>query len=479
MRMKIVLLTVFLLLLIKTTVASPLSLDYHTVPENPSPGIFVLKLSVTNLGNDITNVEVFVSEREEGLAIIENGREVSYTYISLGGLPQGTATAELKLRAYSSGLYGLNVDVRANSSESIRNTIIIKVYDIPSFSTSGSIEIVPSTEKDFSIEIKNNGGRAEDVSIQLRTPEGIAANRSKFFFNEWSGGEVKSIAFKLLADKNINVGIYSAFLEMTYTDGFGNFIQESMPLALRVVGDAELVISVDGTEPERIYPDMEFFLKLAIENTGFQEAENVRVRLVLPEDFKGETEKLLGSLKKKESKDVSFALKSGSNSGLFPFEVELSYGQERKTEKFNLFVSERGEISLDIAGVFTSPQEISPGEKFKLSLQLENSGKQDAKAVSVRLLLPEGMSGKNTYFIGSLESGDSATASFDLISEKTGERKIEAVISYMDQKFGKYEIKKEFSIYIFEDSEIMPGIALFAALVIITLLVLWKWKKRG
>ncbi|RLI82528.1 hypothetical protein DRP07_05045 [Archaeoglobales archaeon] len=478
---KITLLSLFLMLLIQISSASPLSLTYKTIPANPSIGEFVLQLYVTNLGNDVTTVELFISEKEEGLAIIERGKEVSYVYLNLGGVPQGTASAELKLRAEKSGFYELSVNLRANGSESIRNVIVLKVSDKPSFSAIGSVEIEPSSRKECSIKIKNNGGKARDVKVYLKTPEGIVSNTSKFYFKEWSTGEERILNFTLTTDGSLEIGVYEIPIEVGYTDDFGNIATDTITVSMNVIGRPEIVISVDKTTPERIYPDMDFTLNLAVENTGFDEAKNVRVELGIPEGFQGETEKLLGTLKKKEMKTVSFTLKSGNKTGVFPFEVQVFYEhdeEKRVLENFNVFVSERGKISLDIAGVFTSPQILTAGTRFKLSLQLENSGKQDAKAVSINLILPEGISGKKSYFIGTLESGDSATASFDLIANEAGEKRIEAVISYMDQKFDRYEVEKEFSLYVFEQGG--GEIYLFAAIVVVGIALLVTIKKiRG
>jgi hypothetical protein len=466
-------------LLIQMVSAAPLSLSYKTIPENPMPGEFVLQLYVTNLGRDVTMVELFVSEREEGFAIIESGREVSHLYLNLGGISSGTAISELKLKAEKSGFYELGVVVRANGSDTIRNKIVLKVYDKPSFAALGSIETQPSDRENFSIILRNDGGKARDVRVYLKTPEGVSVEPSKFYFKEF-GREERILNFTILTD-SIKTGVYEILLEISFNDEFGNRVSDTIPLTLNVKGEPELAISLEKTDPDRIYPDMEFALTLTVENHGFEEAKNVELVLKLPEGFKGETEKLLGNLEENEAKQVSFALKSGDRTGTFPFEASLTYehgGKKSISKSFNVFVSERGEISLDIAGVFTSPQSLGTGDRFKLSLQLENSGRQDAKAVSVHLILPEGLSGKKSYFIGSLESGDSATASFDLLATKSGEMKVKAIISYMDQKFSRYEEEKEFSLYVFEGGgwEIY-GIA--AAILVIGLGIAYAWRKKS
>jgi hypothetical protein len=471
-------LSAFCFILLIQVASASISLSYRTIPENPMPGEFVLQLYVTNLGKGVTAVELFVSEREKGLVIIESGREVSHTYLNLGGISMGTAISELKLKADRSGFYELSVVVRANGSDMIRNKIVLKVYDKPSFVAIGSLEVQPSSTENFSIVLRNDGGEARDVRVYLRTPEGISAKPSKFYFEEF-GKEEKTLNFTIITDST-KTGVYELLLEITFGDLFGNQISDSIPLTLQVKGWPELVLSIEKTDPGRIYPDIEFTLTLTVENHGFEEAKNVKLNLKLPEGFMGETEKLLGNLGENEAKQVSFALKSCDKAGTFPFLVSAIYdnGKKNISKGFNIFVSDRGEISLDIAGVFTSPQSLRSGDRFRLSLQLENSGKQDAKAVSIHLILPEGLSGKKSYFIGSLESGDSATASFDLLALKSGEMKIRAVVSYMDQKFSKYEEEKEFSLYVFRGSGMeIYGIA--AVILVVVLGIAYIWKKKG
>ncbi|RLI73904.1 hypothetical protein DRO97_06650, partial [Archaeoglobales archaeon] len=135
-------------------------------------------------------------------------------------------------------------------------------------------------------------------------------------------------------------------------------------------------------------------------------------------------------------------------------------------------------INLDIAGVYTSPQTIVSGEAFKLSLQIENSGKQDAKAVSVQLLLPKGFEGRDSYFIGSLESGDSATATFELRAGNSGKQDVRAIIYYMDSKFEKYGVTKELTLYVFPRSysEVYAIVAFLIALVIF---YYWNRRRKG
>jgi|Deesub1362B_J571_1020462.scaffolds.fasta_scaffold00277_9 hypothetical protein len=458
-----------ILLLICPSKALPLNISYQTIPENPTVGDFVLRLYVQNAGTDITKVDMYISESEKDLSIVDGKSEVSQKYINLGKVPQGTAIAELKLRAKNSGLYELKVEIKGDLSEVIRNSIVIRVVERPSFTVQSNITLMPSSSKDVVVKVKNNGGTAKDVSISVQTPKGFSVDKAKQFYSEWMEKDEKVISFTMKADKDLEKGLYELNLQITFYDEFGNSYSESIPIPVQVLGEPELSISIDRVDPERIYPDSEFTMHFSLENTGYDTAKNLKVFLKHPEGFDGEGEKILGNLRKGESRKISFAMKSGSSYGSFPFEIIVKYNGKEIKKSFNLFVSERGRVSIDLAGVYTSPQTVYSGDTFKLSLQLENSGKQSAKAVSVKLILPEGIEGRNSYFIGTLESGDSATASFDLIANKNGEMTMKAIITYMDEKFDKYEEEKEFSIYVFQkgNPEILIGFGVLIALTIV------------
>ncbi|WP_456478511.1 COG1361 S-layer family protein [Geoglobus ahangari] len=272
----------------------------------------------------------------------------------------------------------------------------------------------------------------------------------------------------------------------SFTDRLGNAYREEIQFAIVVEGRAEISFSGFTTAPERIYPDDDFVLSLTLENTGKDEARNVLLTLSYPDVFSGEKEAFLGTLKRGEKASVDFKLKAGKDaeSGSYPFRLTVRYaddsGEMERSFDFSIFVDELGVISLDVSGLYFSPRKVTPSSEFTLSLQIENSGKQDARAVAVKLVLPEGFDGKNQYFVGTLEKGDSATSTFDLVApDRPGEYKIKAVITYMDSKLDRYSVEKEFSVYVFPgESRMGEIVALALLIVLLTGGYLWRRKTR-
>ncbi len=466
-----------------------LSLSYQTIPETPMPrDVFALQINIVNSGYAVKDVRLTVSEREENLAIISGENRLSYLTVNIGELT-GSASTAIKLKADREGTYQLKVKLSYNyGGESLEEVIPIVVLEKPSLIIEKISQPVlqPDSSGKAVLEVTNTGGNAKNVEILLVTPDGFVAKTSRMSFDEWNSGEKKTIVFNISASKEVQTGVYPAKLVFNYADRLGNAYQEESQFAINVEGQPEITFSGFKTNPERIYPDDDFVLSLTVENTGKDDAKNVVLSLSYPDKFSGENEAFVGTLKRGERAEVSFKLKADrkAESGNYPFRLTVRYMDNGKIKEknfdFSLFIDALGSINLDISGLYFSPKKVAPSSDFTLSLQIENAGKQDAKAVAVKLILPEGFEGKNQYFIGTLESGDSATSTFDLIApDKAGEYRVKAVITYMDSAFEKYSVEKEFSVYIFPEASNTTG---FIALAIVAVLVaggyLWRRKAK-
>jgi len=253
---------------------------------------------------------------------------------------------------------------------------------------------------------------------------------------------------------------------------------------LRVIGSPKLVISKIYTSPERVFPEDEFSLNIILENSGTDDAKNTNLIIELPDYFEGEKTKFSGTIERGSSKTVTFNLKAGNETPVgehsFPLKVKFEdlEGVAHKAEyEVPVYISSLGKISLDIAGVYTSPDVPVSGENYKLSVQIENSGNQNAKAVSIQLVLPPDFEGKDTHFIGSLESGDSATASFNLKAGSQGNHNIKVVIKYMDSKFEQHEVSRSITHYVSSKSysgEIAGSLVVLAVILILV----YKFRKK-
>ncbi len=454
-----------------------LSINYRTLPEVPVPGEeFVLQIDVVNSGYPIRDAKLTVSEGERDLAIVSDGIRVSYVTIKLGDVT-GSAQTSVRLKADRDGIYQVRIKLSYNyGTGSVEEMVPVIVVNKPSMVIEKLIQpvIEPGESGRAVFEVRNGGGVARNVEAVLAAPDGFVAETSRMSFDRWDGGELRNLIFNISAGRDVSVGVYPAKLIFSFNDRLGNAYREETQFAIVVKGNPEISFSGFATTPERVHPDDEFVLTLTVGNNGKDDAKNVLLILNYPGEFSGEKEAFVGTLKRSEEASVSFKLKADreAESGSYPFRLTVKYmdGKEMKERSFDfsLFIDELGSINLEISGLYFSPRKVTPSSEFTLSLQIENSGKQDARAVAVKLILPEGFEGKNQYFIGTLESGDSATSTFDLVApENAGEYIVKAVITYMDSKLEKYSVEKEFAIYVFPGENNTAGIIALAVLILI------------
>ena len=454
--MKFKLLVILLVLTIGITNAVEISVK--TVPENPSVGNIVIVVNVYTQ-NPIENANLLVSGLVKGS-------------VSLGNFV-GKATAEFKAHVDTPGIYDLDVmlSYNENGSKYLRCVKKIIVRDKPSFeikSLKGSVK--PGSIGKITLEIVNTGGDAKNVKITLK---GVLAKDSERFYRFWRGGAVKDLTYSVFVGRDTEVGELGAELNINCTDPYGNRYSYSLPFSISVVGAPKLVISFDTP---KIYPDTNFTLHMTVENVGFDRAKDVVVRLNLPKGFSGDDVAYLGEIKRDESKTVEFNLKVSKNvTENRVISVDIESGNLSWNYDVPIYVFPIEPIRIDISGVYTIPNEIVEGSTFTLNLAVENSGKTVAKGIKIDLKLPKGLEGRDTYFIGTLESGDSATSSFVLKADKAGRYVVEAVITYLDPTLTEHTVKENFTLYVFPSQNYTPIIAI--AVLTILGVGYWLWRR--
>ncbi|MBO8180013.1 MAG: hypothetical protein H0Z19_05960 [Archaeoglobus sp.] len=280
------------------------------------------------------------------------------------------------------------------------------------------------------------------------------------------------MSLQISVDDNAVKGTYTADLVVKYKTEFGYQGEARIPVMVEVLAEPQLDLEVK-TIPDKIYANSDFTMNVAVtaKNSDLKDAV---VQLQLPDGFEGKNKEILGDLEAGETASINFSLKSPKESGSYELVLSFTGSGFSRDYSIPVYVSDYGTISIDLAGVYTSPQRIVDGNAFKLSLQIENSGEQDVKGVAVKLKLPEGLEG-DSYFIGSLESGDSATATFELKASKAGNHEITAEISYLDMRFEKHTVEREFTIYVFSGEFEW---AAFAVIVLVILgMTIWIYRR--
>jgi hypothetical protein len=227
---------------------------------------------------------------------------------------------------------------------------------------------------------------------------------------------------------------------LTYQDSKGETYSEPVPIELFIQdrGAVKLAISKVATSPSKVHPNTDFTLTLTLENTGSQDAKSTKMDLTLPNGVTGE----------------------GTT---YPVSADITYTDEQGRtetvrETFNLFILERGEITLSISGINTSPSKIYPNTDITLALALENTGLQDAKSIRMDLQLPEEFSGEDSAFLGTIAEGGSKSANFDIKAIKAsapGTYISTAKITYTDGRGRTATIDKPFNLFILDRGDVI------------------------
>ena len=171
--------------------------------------------------------------------------------------------------------------------------------------------------------------------------------------------------------------------------------------------------------------------------------------------------------------------------GAKTIKVKLSYtaedGSREEVEKdVQIFIYEKEPPKLEIAGLDTSPARLTPGKSFTLSIQLENIGKQDAKAVKVELSPPQVITGSRTSYLGTIKQDDTSTAIFDLeVSPlaKPESYRLPLKVYYLDERGRLHQEEKEISLTV-SKAEKRVSLKLIAGIVVLVALLLMWWRRR-
>lgn len=315
-----------------------------------------------------------------------------------------------------------------------------------------------------------------------------AAKGTSEYFGVVQQLESIPVQYRIKVDDNAATGAYNVPLKLTWEDEYRVQKTQTVYLGMVVVGTPNLIISGINSTPQRIYSDTEFTLDVNIENIGTSDAKSVEAALTLPDGMTGEDLAHLGTIKRDAVAKAVYTLKAtkAAKSGAYDFVLSLNYTDKDGVSgtikrPFKVFVSERGDINLEIAGISTSPTKIYPGTDFTLSIQLENIGTQDAKSVMATISNSEGFVGEFSSFIGKIEADDVSSGIFDLTALSTvapGDHEFKMDILFTDENGDPSSRTKTFKVYVDKPKEGSPTGKLAAVLIVLVIVVvLWRRRK--
>ena len=314
------------------------------------------------------------------------------------------------------------------------------------------------------------------------------ATRSTDYFGVVSQGAEIFLQYPIHVDENATTSTYGVPLKLIWQNTSMRDATQTIELGITVVGEPALVISGIDTWPSRIYADSEFNVSVKVENIGTDKAEAVKLTLGLPEEFTGGRTSFLGTIKRDSASTGTFNLKMDKNaaSKAYDFTLKITYQNTYEAtstveKSFAVYVGERGEIDVEIAGVTISPSKIHPGEDFSLSVQLENIGKQDAKSVRAEITPLAEFIGERIAFVGSLKEDDLSTAIFEMSVTKSAKPKsyeMKMTVFYTDEKGIEYSDEKYFGIMVSKKPRNTLRTIAGGGLAVLVIGGLYFWRKN-
>ncbi len=252
-------------------------------------------------------------------------------------------------------------------------------------------------------------------------------------------------------------------------------------------------IVLDSVNQESLYPGQTANIQIDIKNNLNDDIEDVSVSLDLSETLfttSGSSEDSQDDIAEDDKETFSFDIKAPSNikpgDYNIPYNVEytISNGStEEKSGSFGITVKAKTELSY---GVETQNNII--GSKGKLSFKIINSGLGDISFVNVQIISTNGLEvlGSGEDYIGTVNSNDFETASFDVLYKSSG-ASIVAIVTYKDFENKQQQETVTLPVKVYTQEKalelelITKSKTTMYVGVVMVVLVIWffyrKWKK--
>lgn len=259
---------------------------------------------------------------------------------------------------------------------------------------------------------------------------------------------------------------------------------------------ADLALEAVSSVPEKMVPGQGGVLSLTLRNFGSSVFKNVRVSLNLTDPFvplKGGSERRLDRIGANEVQTVQFDLlaSSGAESKAYRVPVGVAFEDAAGT-KYSLKdvvglqvgAEPRLDAQLDSSTLLRS------GALGKVTLKLVNSGSEEVKYLSVRLLNSESYqsAGASRFYVGTVASDDFETIDFDVFALRD-DPVLSLALEFRDANNALYERAVQVSVPTYAEEEISrfklePKAETNWLLLVLSLAVLayfgrWAWGKWG
>lgn len=288
--------------------------------------------------------------------------------------------------------------------------------------------------------------------------------------------------YKLKVADNALKGTYNVTLGYSTGEGWTNkvfpiYIDPKKP---------DFVVGALLTSPEKLIADTdEAKLSVNIDNIGKGNAQNVKVKLILPPGFKPtysySDEDNIGILEKGKSKTSNFYVDIAENvkEGEYSAKLNITYRDENdeenqyRTKTLDLNIPIKPAPHLVIESVTYKPDIILPGANADLLVKVKNMGTEKADSVSLRVFKDSAQPfqfSEKSDFIGKLEPGDTGDAVIRLTVESSAVAKkylLDVELRAIDQKENVMIFRRTVPLTVSDEKKGLPSAGVFGILVVI------------
>jgi hypothetical protein len=279
------------------------------------------------------------------------------------------------------------------------------------------------------VSVTNTGSIAkEDVTLEVNDKSPFSIDDDQFDIGVLGLDETKSKSFRVDVKQDTAQGKYQ--LNFNLEDKNDNFEDD---FEIEISSDkADLIIGNINSVPSILSPDTkDVKLEMTLENLGGGDANFVRAKLILPEGFSSSSSFSdsvdLGTIALKSSKIAVFYININKEvtSGNHDAKVSLEYqnGNDDQTSLLDFKIPIKGKPQYEVVSSRTSPDKVQTGSTGTLRITIKNIGEEKGEETSIRVFenadFPINFDEK-TNFIGTIEKGNSGTATFKLDVDSDG-----------------------------------------------------------
>jgi len=330
---------------------------------------------------------------------------------------------------------------------------------------------------------------AYDVNTYLQLNQQIFENIDVVEnLGEIRSRSTKQAAFQFKILDEAIPGLYRIPLRFDYVNG-STVVTDYFDVNILVNECFELDVDDVSYLPEKVYAGENIVLSGTVLNACSGVARSVSVELNPVTNASFDPFVLLssnvvelGNILPRESENFSFVLNPVSNATPQVYVFELSAAcldcAEATTDKASFEVLGRPWVivsgtDFSIAARKDS-KDLQQGDIFSFSVQLDNIGKEKARAVKVFLVTDASFTGSKESFVGNVDPDDSGSAIFDLIvtpNASVGQHNSTIAIEFVDETGLVQSVEESYEFFVSQRPGESPVFLL--VLIIVFLVVLY------